>query len=116
MRRASGREGSLIVWGYRRTLVAAAVAAGTAGVMWLTILFAGPLYLFPFVLPSMFLQHLLPHSAGIFFVVLYLVLPLAGIVWRVWPWGLRSVCLGMLLANLAFLTAAGQFARLFLYG
>jgi hypothetical protein len=108
MRLTSGRDGSLIVWGYRRRIfAAAAVTVGTAGAVWLTI-FAWPLYLLP-LMPAIFLQ----CPPGIVFAVEYVALPLAGIVWWGWPWWARSACLGMLLANLAFMIwVPGPFARL----
>jgi hypothetical protein len=92
----SGRDGALIVWGYRRILAAAAVAVGTAGAVWLSIL-AWPLYLLPLTPAVMLLCPL-----RIAFAVEYLALPLAGIVWWGRPWWARSACLGLLSANLAF--------------
>jgi hypothetical protein len=107
----SGREGSLIVWGYRRMLAAAAVTVATAGAMWLSI-FAWPLYLLP-LMPAMRLR----CPLGIAFAVEYLALPLAGIVWWGRPWWARSACLGTLLANLAFVIwVPGAFARSLLRG
>jgi hypothetical protein len=115
MRLTSGRKGSLIVWWCGRVLAAGAVVAGTGGVVWLTILFGGPLYILGFVVPAMLLHDLVPHASGIAFAVGYMALPLAGVIWWGWRWWARCVCLGMLLANVAFLMSPTQFAHLFLH-